>query len=190
MNGACDAPTARSAPFAHLQLVTAALRIAPCDADAAQALAHITADPRVGVPYRVARCAPGDVAEDAARWPQGPDAWETTGRLKLAVRLHHGETVGAVQFTGQQLSYFLAPAVWRQGLGREMVEAACRHYPPLLGLARLHASVLRENIGSRRVLESAGFVFSGLETRRWRGMQGIATMLRYERRGTSERGAA
>ena len=30
---------------------------------------------------------------------------------------------------------------------------------------------------------SRGFVFSGLETRRWRGMQGIATMLRCERRG-------
>ena len=100
------------------------------------------------------------------------------------MRLRDGEPVGAVQFFGRQLAYFLAPSVWqRRGLGSEMVEAVCRHYPPLLGLTRVQASVLRDNVGSRRILEANGFVFAGLATRRWRGMPGIATMLYYERRG-------
>ena len=182
MSPACAAGAGTSATSDRLDLLTATLRITPCDADAARAIARIAADPRVGMPYSVGRCAAGAGAEDAAHWLQGPDDWTSARRLRLAVRLHDGQPVGALQFVGQELGYFLAPSTWRQGLGREMVAAVCRHYPPLLGLARVHASVLRDNVASRRVLEAAGFVFAGLATRRWRGMPGMATMLYYERR--------
>jgi RimJ/RimL family protein N-acetyltransferase len=169
---------------ANLDLETAELCIRPCDADSAARIVHIAADPLVGEPYRVGRARLAGAHAQASGWQHLPDDLAMKGRLSLAVHRRGGDVIGGMQFHGRQLSYLLARCVWRQGLGREMVEAACLHYPALLRLTCVQATVIRENVASRRVLERTGFVFGGLESRRWAGGQGMITMLRYQRDAT------
>jgi RimJ/RimL family protein N-acetyltransferase len=84
------------------------------------------------------------------------------GHLRLAVRLRgNADPVGGVSICEGNLSYFLAPAYWGQGLGGEAVHAACALFRTQ-ELHHLRARVLRRNLASRRILESVGFVFSGL----------------------------
>jgi len=59
-----------------------------------------------------------------------------------------------------------------------VVSAAITALARLFGMSRLDALVVRENPGSRRVLEKTGFVFRGLETRSWVG-GGRQMVLRY-----------
>ena len=54
--------------------------------------------------------------------------------------LRDGTPVGAAQFIGRQLGYFLAPAVWRQGLGRHAHNAP--QFYVVIGLAFLVATEL------------------------------------------------
>ncbi|MGN6529450.1 MAG: GNAT family N-acetyltransferase [Burkholderiaceae bacterium] len=164
----------------ELELCADELRIGPSDAATARDLARIVADPRVGEPYRAAR--PGLRADpaDAQPWEHQASDWALAGRLTLAVRDAGGSTLGCIRFHGVHLSYFLAPEAWRRGHGAAMIAAACRHYPARLGLQRLQARVLRDNVASRRILEGTGFAFKGLEQRAPAGGAGRLTVLRYE----------
>ncbi|MEO6788745.1 MAG: GNAT family N-acetyltransferase [Chthoniobacteraceae bacterium] len=89
-----------------------------------------------------------------------------------------GRVTGAVQFAGDNLGFFVSPDAWGQGYGREMVLACCERLPARLGLTELEATVMRENVASRRILERAGFAFAGLHTEP-RPRLGVLTLLRY-----------
>jgi len=166
-----------SAPFT---LDTPRLCIAPCDNEAALALAKIVMDPRVYAPFYVGQQARFPAAVDLQYWIQLAHDWKDKSRFNLAVRLRGaGAVIGHIQFTPVQVAYFVHPEYWQNGYGREMLSAAC-HIPRLLGIGTLEARVIRENIGSRRILEHIGFAFKGITTRAWGGGSGTVTMLRYE----------
>jgi RimJ/RimL family protein N-acetyltransferase len=76
------------------------------------------------------------------------------------------EAIGAValEARGQDrltLGYALAPEAWGKGLASEAVEAMVEAGFGLTNAVELVASVRVENASSRRVLEKAGFQFTG-----------------------------
>jgi len=58
-----------------------------------------------------------------------------------------------------ELDYSLAQAYWGQGYATEAARAATGHGFETLGLPRLIALTFRDNIGSRKVMERAGFEY-------------------------------
>jgi RimJ/RimL family protein N-acetyltransferase len=156
--------SAPNAPFASARLV-----LAPCnDADGA-VLEAIAAEPRVAHQLWVGL--PGRLRAELARPGQVP------GALRLCARAADGAVIGFVQCVGGQLSYFIRPDAWGQGLGSEMVEAVCAL--PAMRQAVIRAEVMRENLASRRILERAGFRYVSMFLRPWTGRPGRATMLAY-----------
>jgi RimJ/RimL family protein N-acetyltransferase len=150
-------PVSATAPVP--QRLTSRLRLTLADSAAASQICDIAADPRVretlyiDPPLHL-------LSPEAFDSPPGCDAASRT--VHLAARLRSDERViGAAMFDDGYFWYFVHPLLWRQGLGRELVSAAC----DLLierGIAALYANVARENVASVRLLESAGFTFQGL----------------------------
>jgi RimJ/RimL family protein N-acetyltransferase len=70
------------------------------------------------------------------------------------------QLVGMFRIDGRQLSYAVASALWGQGLGSEIVMAVCAQVAPALRMRRLDAHVERDNVRSRRLLESCGFALA------------------------------
>jgi ribosomal-protein-alanine N-acetyltransferase len=58
---------------------------------------------------------------------------------------------------GIELGYWFQPASWGQGYASELAQAALREADEVLRLPKLSAFARRDNAGSRRVLEKAGF---------------------------------
>ncbi len=159
---------------------TERLRIVPCDAVAAPEMARIAADPRVFEPYYVGRAATHDGCAIPEQWQTVCDQWERYACLNLAVHDRAtDELLGNVQSTPENVGFFLKPGYWGQGYGSEKVGACCQSIPKLLNLKILHASVIRENFASRRILEKSGFMFCGLSHRPLLNGYGRATMLNY-----------
>jgi len=71
--------------------------------------------------------------------------------------------IGAAQLCGGEISYCIDPGFWFLGYGYELVQAMCGIARDQLGLERLLAKVLRDNLRSRRILRRLGFEFCGLE---------------------------
>lgn len=167
-------------PFSRLH--TERLILEPSLAGDADRLDEILEDDRVAIPL-LHFSPPGDTAEFYGRsWRQHPDPWEAHHTLRLAIKLQLNELpIGGVKFSAQRLSYFIDPDYWRHGYGFEAVHAACHYWPKQLGLARVDAEVFRENLASRRILESLGFEFLGLFTCGWGKHRGYAAALRYQR---------
>jgi RimJ/RimL family protein N-acetyltransferase len=68
-----------------------------------------------------------------------------------------------------ELGYWIAPALWGQGLVTEAGQAVLRCGFATIGLHKISASCFAENVGSRRVLEKLGFRLVGrLEDDVWR----------------------
>jgi RimJ/RimL family protein N-acetyltransferase len=174
-------------PFSHWdsdnQLETERLSIFPCDPRSLMELDGILNDPRVYETYFVA--APRGFDSTA---PNGSRTLLSYGRprsrsLNFAVKERRlAVIIGAVQFCRNDLSYFVRPEFWRQGYGFEMVDICCRSLPQCFGLEMIRASVIRENIGSRRILEKIGFAFGGMFNRPWAGRFGVAQILEYKLR--------
>lgn len=164
------------------RLETARLSIEPCSAAAARSVQLIVSDPRVAQPYYLGQTSallPVGALED---WQQSSDGWARHARFNFAVASRSdSQVVGCVQFTTTQLSYFVAPAFWRQGYGREMVLACCQQLPQRLGIHALQAIVVRENMASRRILEHAGFAFSALATQPRSDRRGAVMVLHCRR---------
>lgn len=72
-----------------------------------------------------------------------------------------GTLAGMLALEDGWLWYAVDPLHWGHGFGREIVHAALTKVAPALGLHGVQASVLRDNVRSRRLLESAGFRFLG-----------------------------
>jgi len=68
-----------------------------------------------------------------------------------------------------ELGYWLAPALWRQGLMTEAAHAVVRWGFETLGLHKIKVGCVSENGASRRVIEKVGFRYVGrLEDDVWR----------------------
>jgi RimJ/RimL family protein N-acetyltransferase len=157
-DGRCAAPVPRG-----WRIETRRLTLTACDAQADEALAGIVAQPRVYEPYYM-EPVPNRWAEaDAETW-----CGQSPTLLNVAARERNGgRIVGVVQFEGNRLAYLVDPELWGRGFGVEMVTACIAQVPALFSLHELHASLLRENRASQRILERAAFRFSGLEQMRW-----------------------
>lgn len=81
-----------------------------------------------------------------------------------------GRAVGALSLTkmtdvygrSAELGYWLAPALWGQGIMTEAVRRIVREGFLQWNIARIYAEPFADNIGSRRVLEKAGFRLEGV----------------------------
>ena len=154
------------------------LTLSACDGNAASVLTAIQNDALVHAPYYAKPQQDG-----GEEWQQQQGDWQTAARFNLAVcERSSRQVIGCVRFTPVSVSYFLHPAYWGRGLGSEMVLAACSYMPQLLDLPILRATVLRENVASRRILEQAGFAFAGMGTQVHRGVATVA-VLNYQRPG-------
>jgi [ribosomal protein S5]-alanine N-acetyltransferase len=58
---------------------------------------------------------------------------------------------------GTEVAYFFEPAAWGRGYATELILACMTFADDILGLPEIHAFARPENVGSRRVLEKAGF---------------------------------
>jgi RimJ/RimL family protein N-acetyltransferase len=145
------------------RIETRRLTLTGCDAQADEALARIVAQPRVYEPYYMEPASIRSAVADAESW------WAQNAALfnVVARERNGGRIVGVVQFEGNRLAYLVDPELWKRGFGVEMVTACMAQVPALFSLRELHASLLRENRASQRILERAGFRFSGLEQMRW-----------------------
>jgi ribosomal-protein-alanine N-acetyltransferase len=105
---------------------------------------------------------------------------------------HAGRAVGCVSLEGIQfelrawrvdraeLGYWIAPALWGQGLMTEAAQAVVHAGFDLIGLHKITVGCLAENVGSRRVIEKLGFRAVGrLEDDVWRDGRWWS-VLRYE----------
>ena len=88
----------------------------------------------------------------------------------LCIETVDGDPIGAISLrfldgmlgaAHYGLGYFIRRDMWNRGYGAEAVRAACA-WAFTYGAVRLSASVLAENLGSRRVLEKCGFAQEGL----------------------------
>jgi len=61
-----------------------------------------------------------------------------------------------------EVGYWLGEAVWGKGLGTAALNAFSGWAFAEFDLRRLYAAVMVDNLGSRRVLEKAGFVLEGI----------------------------
>lgn len=82
------------------------------------------------------------------------------GQVRLEYGLNHGsEAPPPHERPEAEISYWLGRAHWGKGLGRALVAGTVdRAFANAPGLLRLVAKVRAENVPSRRILESAGFV--------------------------------
>lgn len=79
-----------------------------------------------------------------------------------------GNVIGTVMLFGHdedarhaEVGYVIEKSVWGKGIGTEVVELAKQVAFNTLGLRKLHARVVGENVGSSRILEKNGFVKEG-----------------------------
>jgi len=60
-----------------------------------------------------------------------------------------------------ELGYWLARDCWRQGIMHRAVEQLCREAFQTFDIVRIYAEPFSDNLGSRGVLEKAGFTLEG-----------------------------
>ncbi|MET8447446.1 GNAT family N-acetyltransferase [Streptomyces sp. NPDC005209] len=86
------------------------------------------------------------------------------------LQANDGRIVGAVTLSGISLGpfcsafvgYWVAADRQNRGLASAAVERVCRGARDLVGLHRIEASTLIDNVGSQRVLEKSGFASIGM----------------------------
>lgn len=162
----------------HVESRTKRLLISTCTECVAQKLESVATDPLVAVPLYGAT---SNTMLSLISYPQVAVGLHKVNWLYLAAKLRdRDEVIGGVCVAESTIAYFIAPEFWGQGYGLEMVSSICALLHEQLGLNLLKATVLRENIGSRRVLEKTGFQFRGLSIRPWSNGRGIAYILNFE----------
>jgi|GEM_PF-841249 len=101
--------------------------------------------------------------ETRARAQRRVDFWAEHGAGDYLVRTADGEFVGFAGFFPSPrpdaiaIGYALRPPYWRRGYGSELAEMLTA-VGSTLGRAEIVATVRATNVGSRRILEKAGFV--------------------------------
>ncbi len=123
---------------------------------------HILKNLRDGIPYPYTK-------SDAAAYIQAMLQADPHSTFTYAV-CADGTLVGSISafrqpgagFRTAELGYYLDEAYWGRGIMTEAVKVLCRRLFAETDLVRIYAEVFSENIGSRRVLEKAGFTCEGI----------------------------
>jgi ribosomal-protein-alanine N-acetyltransferase len=136
--------------------------IAVCDDAATAALAAMLSDPQVYEPFFA--CSRWSGIEGRLEvWSGQAGTGTGCDKVLFAVRERQsGDLIGCIQLVVDHLSYFVAPAYWRQGYGSEMVAAFIGQQAGLQQRESIYTTVVRENTASRRILEQCGFTFDGV----------------------------
>ena len=79
------------------------------------------------------------------------------------VSLQQSEHSGDRYHRRAEVGYGLARSVWGQGFGSEAVRAVCRFGFEVLGLHRIYARTIADNVESVRLLERLGFTREGIQ---------------------------
>ena len=106
--------------------------------------------------------------QDAKGYIESCISADTTKQLCQAITVD-GHAVGSVGvFVGSdvyrrsaELGYWLAEEYWGKGIMTEAVRQLCKKAFGLFDINRIYAEPFAHNIGSRKVLEKAGFVLEG-----------------------------
>ena len=102
-------------------------------------------------------------AGTSATWAIVPRAGDRAGQLSGVVSLDAIRwQFRAWRMDRAALGYWLAPALWNQGLMSEAALAATRWGFETLGLHKIVVSCVDGNVGSQRVIEKIGFRFLAL----------------------------
>lgn len=115
---------------------------------------------------------PPDIDEAVTDWCKAPDH---DGDLQFAARSGQGSLRGCVRLEGNELSYFVDPDHWAKGCGSFMVRWITGNILAQRGGALFQVIVERQNQGSIRLVENAGFLFSGM----FNGYPSSRTLLKY-----------
>jgi ribosomal-protein-alanine N-acetyltransferase len=142
-----------------MSLTTERLRLRPQQPSDAAALFAILGDPeamRFWSRPAIARLA---VVEEVIA---GQQAAMAEGRCCYWTVMEKDEAVGSVDLSliekgSAELGFLLRRDRWGFGLASEAAAAVAAHGLGAMGLARLAAAVIAENIAARRVLEKGGF---------------------------------
>lgn len=133
----------------------------------AASIARYADNPRIAANLRDAFPNPYTLA-DAEAFVRGCIAQEGTRRLCRAIVVDH-EAVGSIGIFPQsdvyrksaEIGYWLGEPFWRRGIMSAAVERLCREAFETSGIVRIYAEPFARNLGSRRVLEKAGFTLEG-----------------------------
>jgi L-amino acid N-acyltransferase YncA len=79
-----------------------------------------------------------------------------------AILVGESRPVAGALVDGNSLSYFVRNDMWQCGIGFEFITTLCQGLSQCFHLTSLDASVLRDNVASRKILERVGFKFTGL----------------------------
>ena len=69
---------------------------------------------------------------------------------------------GNIHYRTAEIGYYLAEEYWGKGIMTEAVRLLCENVFEKTDIIRIYAEPFAYNIGSRRVLEKAGFQFEGI----------------------------
>ena len=134
----------------------------------AENLARFADNPNVACNLRDAFPHPYTL-EDARAYIQGCLSGDEARKLCRAIVVD-GRTVGSIGvFLGSdvyrksaELGYWLAEEYWRRGIMSAAVKRICREAFEKYDIVRIYAEPFAHNLGSRRVLENAGFTLEGV----------------------------
>jgi ribosomal-protein-alanine N-acetyltransferase len=150
-------------PFAVPVLETRRLRLRPLRGDDAEALHEAYADPQVMHQWSLPPSADLSETRERLAWslkadPQAHAGWAlvqpATDRLIGLINYHHREA----RHRRLEIGYLLARAHWGQGLMREAMAAVLDHCFGSFSVHRVEAMVAPDNMASRQLLQSLGFV--------------------------------
>lgn len=134
-------------------------------------LQHILSDPALLESLYPQAIRPPDTSKVVTEWATGPIG---TGDLQLVARSPEGALCGCLRLEKNELSYFVDPVHWGKGCGRFMLRWVKRRILATRTGDSFRAIVAQNNRVSIHLLESTGFVFSGMA-----GEYSCRTLLEY-----------
>lgn len=161
-----------------LVLVTDRLRLRPFEDRDADDLWPLVSDPEL--PRMMSWAAHTERSQTVGFIEWTREALAAGSNVTWAIE-RDGRAVGCVSLDGvafaqralrvdrAELGYWIAPALWGQGLVTEAARAVVGCGFETIGLHKIHVRCIVENVGSRRVIEKLGFRLIGrLEDDVWR----------------------
>lgn len=133
----------------------------------AAAVAEAANDPRIAANLRNAFPSPYTLTD--AEWYVGGCIAQGEERQLTRAIIIEGKAAGSIGVFRKddvyektaELGYWLARAHWGRGVMTEAVRQLCREAFGRFDILRIFAEPFADNLGSRRVLEKAGFICEG-----------------------------
>lgn len=141
--------------------------IRPWRPEDAAVLAAVANNPKIAANLRNSFPSPYTIA-DAERFISGCAAQGEERQLARAIIIE-GKAAGSIGVFAKddvyeksaELGYWLAEKYWGRGVMTEAVRQICREAFARFDILRIFAEPFDSNMGSRRVLEKAGFTYEG-----------------------------